>query len=130
MAATVVRPAPPLGPATPPLGALTESAVVAELTKIGHHGGGAARLHHWDGLPAEVDIVAEVDGRLYGIEAKATRTPTPRHADNLARWCELTGARGILACRTDRARPLGRGIRAAPWHFCVAGSTLPGQHEH
>ena len=104
--------------------------MVAELTKIGHHGGGAARLHHWDGLPAEVDIVAEVDGRLYGIEVKATRTPTARHADNLARWCELTGAQGILACRTDRARPLGRGIRAAPWHFCVAGSTLPGQHEH
>ena len=114
----------------PALGALTESAVVAELTKIGHHGGGAARLHHWDGLPAEVDIVAEVDGRLYGIEVKATRTPTALHADNLARWCELTGAQGILACRTDRARPLGRGIRAAPWHFCVAGSTLPGQHEH
>jgi hypothetical protein len=67
--------------------------------------------------------VADVDGRLYGIEVKATRTPTPRHADRLAAWCELTGARGILACRTDRARPLGRGIRAAPWHFCVAGPT-------
>jgi len=114
----------------PALGALTESAVVAELTKISHQGGGAARLHHWEGLSAEVDVVADVDGRLYGIEVKATRTPTARHADNLARWCELTGAQGILACRTDRARPLGRGIRAAPWHFRVAGSTLPGQHEH
>ena len=106
----------------PALGALTESAVVAELTKIIHQGGGAARLHHWEGLSAEVDIVADVDGRLYGIEVKATRTPTSRHADNLAHWCELTGATGILACRTDRARPLGRGIRAAPWNFCVAGS--------
>lgn len=52
-------------------------------------------------------------------DVKATRTPSPRHADNLARWCDLTGARGILACRTDRSRPLGRGIRAVPWHFCV-----------
>ena len=110
----------------PALGALTESAVVSELTKAIHHGGGAARLYHWEGLSAEVDIVADVDGQLYGIEVKATRTPTPRHADRLAAWCELTGARGLLACRTDRARPLGRGIRAVPWHFCVSGSTEAG----
>ena len=104
----------------PALGALVESAVVAELTKAMHHGGGAARLCHWEGLAAEVDIVVGVDGRLYGIEVKATRTPTPRHADRLAAWCKLTGARGVLACRTDRTRPLGRGIRAVPWHFSVA----------
>ena len=110
----------------PALGALTESAVVSELTKAIHHGGGAARLYHWEGLSAEVDIVADVDGQLYGIEVKATRTPTPRHADRLAAWCELTGARGLLACRTDRARPLGRGVRAVPWHFCVSGSTEAG----
>ena len=103
----------------PALGALTESAVVSELTKAIHHGGDAARLYHWEGLSAEVDIVVEVDGELYGIEVKATRTPTPRHADRLAAWCELTGGRGVLACRTRHARPLGRGIRTAPWYFCV-----------
>ena len=107
----------------PALGALAESAVVSELTKAIHHGGGAARLYHWEGLSAEVDVVADVDGRLYGIEVKATRTPTSRHADHLAAWCGLTGARGFLACRTDRARPLARGIRAVPWHFCVRGPT-------
>ena len=53
------------------------------------------------------------------LEVKATRTPTPRHADHLAAWCDLTGGRGVLACRTDRIRPLGRGIRTTPWHFCV-----------
>ena len=104
----------------PALGALVESAVVLELTKAIHHGGGAARLYHWEGLSAEVDIVVEVDGEHYGIEVKGTRTPTPRHADRLAAWCDLTGARGILACRTDRTRPIGRGIRAVPWHFSVA----------
>ncbi len=109
----------------PALGALTESAVVAELTKAIHHAGSAARLYHWEGLSAEVDIVVEADGRLYGIEVKATRTPTSRHVDHLARWCELTGARGILACRTDRTRTLGRSIRAAPWHLCVAGPERP-----
>ena len=91
----------------PALGALTESAAVAELTKISHHGGGAAGLYHWEGLPAEVDIVADVDGRLYGIEVKATRTPTARHAEHLVRWCELTGARGHPRL-PDRPRPPAR----------------------
>ena len=63
--------------------------------------------------------VVDLDGRTYGIEVKATRTPTSRHANHLAEWCGLTGARGILACRID----LGRGIRATPWHFCVRGPT-------
>ncbi len=48
----------------PALGALTESAVVSELTKAIHHGGGAARLYHWESLSAEVDIAADVDGQL------------------------------------------------------------------
>lgn len=104
----------------PAHGALAESAVVAELTKAMHNGAAAARFFHWEGLSAEVDIVADLPDGLCGIEVKATRTPTPRHADTLARWCALTGARGLLACRTDRPRTLGRGVRAVPWHFCVA----------
>ena len=111
----------------PALGPLAESAVVAELMKAGHHAGSAPGLFHWQSASTEVDVVAEVNGRLYGIEVKATRTPSPRHADNLARWCDLTGARGILACRTDRSRPLGRGIRAVPWHFCVGEEPLQRQ---
>ena len=113
----------------PALGALAESAVVSELTKAIHHGGGGARLYHWEGLSAEVDVVVDLDGRTYGIEVKATRTPTSRHADHLAEWCGLTGARGILACRIDRARSLGRGIRATPWHFCVRGPTTEAAGE-
>lgn len=102
----------------PALRALTESAVVAELHKAAHHGGSSSRLFHWQSASLEVDIVAELDGRLYGIEVKATRTPTVRHADNLARWCALTGGAGLLACRTDRVRTLNKGIRTVPWHFC------------
>ena len=86
----------------PALGALTESAVVGEPAKAIHHGAGVPRLHHSEQLSAEVDVVVELDGRLYGIELKATRTPTPRHADSRAASCELTDARGVLACRTDR----------------------------
>ena len=103
----------------PALGALAESAVVSELVKAAGHGGGRAQLFHWQDSSAEVDVVVEIDGRLYGIEVKATRTPTPRHAAHLARWCELSGARGILACRTERSHTLGHGIRAVPWHLGV-----------
>ena len=69
----------------PALGALVESAVVAELEKTLHHGRGGGRLFHWQSPSAEVDIVVEVDRQLYGIEVKATRTPSPRHADRRAR---------------------------------------------
>ena len=103
----------------PALGALAESAVVSELVKAAGQGGGRAQLFHWQDSSAEVDVVVEIGGRLYGIEVKATRTPTPRHAAHLARWCELSGARGILACRTEGSHTLGRGIRAVPWHLGV-----------
>ena len=103
----------------PALGALAESAVVSELVKAAGHGGGRAQLFHWQSPSAEVDVVAEIDDRLYGIEIKATRTPTPRHAADLARWCELSGARGILACQTERGHAIGHGIRAVPWHLSV-----------
>ena len=104
----------------PAPGALAESAVVSELVKAAGHGGSRAQLFHWQSPSAEVDLVAEIDGRLYGVEIKATRTPTPRHAAHLARWCDLSGARGILACQTERSHAIGHGIRAVPWHLGVA----------
>ena len=99
----------------PAFGALAESVVVSELVKAADHGGSRAQLFHWQSASAEIDVVAEVDGRLYGIEIKATRTPTPRYA----RWCELSGARGILACQTERSHAIGHGIRGVPWHLGV-----------
>ena len=102
----------------PALGALVESAVVAELEKILHHGRGGGRLFHWQSPSAEVDIVVEVEPAAVRYRSQGDQTPSPRHADRLARWCDLTGGRGILACRADHAHTLGRGIRAAPWHLC------------
>ena len=103
----------------PALGALAESAVVAELVKAAGQTGSRPQFFHWRSSSAEVDIVAEVDGQLYGIEVKATRTPTPRHAEHLRKWCGLAGAKGLLACQIDRSQGLGHGIRAVPWHLSV-----------
>ena len=59
----------------------------------------------------------ERGGRLFGLEVKATATPTPGHASSLAQWLELSGARGALACQVPSPRTLRSGIRAVPWHL-------------
>ena len=104
----------------PALGPLTGSAVAAELVKAAHSSGLPARYFHWQSAALEVDIVAEIGGELCGVEVKATRSPSPRHAEALARWCRLTGGVGLLACRTDRRRRLGPRVFAVPWHLCTA----------
>jgi len=104
----------------PSLGALTETAVVGEWVKAFRQRGEPATLYYWQSASgAEVDLVVEREGALYGLEAKATATPNPRHADGLARWLELAGTdtRGALACRVGRPLALRRGIRAVPWHL-------------
>jgi len=104
----------------PSFGSLFETAVISEWIKALHEAGDSTELHYWrasDGL--EVDLVLERDGLLYGIEAKSTATPTPKHAEPLARWLTLAGskARGVLACRVDAPMALRPGIRAVPWHL-------------
>jgi predicted AAA+ superfamily ATPase len=104
----------------PSLGALAETAVVGEWIKACHQTGEQPLLYYWQlSTGAEVDLIIDRGGVLYGIEVKATATPTPRHADGLARWLELTGpgARGALACRVEQPQALRPGIRAIPWHL-------------
>ncbi len=104
----------------PTAGALVENAVTSEWIKALRQRGDMSDVWFWrssDGL--EVDLVLEREGILHGIEVKATRTPTPRHADALAKWLDLAGegARGVLACAIDEPRSLRPGIRAVPWHL-------------
>ena len=104
----------------PSLGALVETAVVGEWLKACRQQGEKPNLYYWQSNTiAEVDLVIERGGALYGIEVKATATPSPNHADGLARWLALAGsqARGVLACRVDAPHALRPGIRAVPWHL-------------
>ena len=59
------------------------------------------------------------NGKLYGIEVTATKTPQPRHGEGIARWLDLVGptATGVVACDLGRPMALRRGIRAVPWHL-------------
>ena len=104
----------------PSLGALTETAVVTEWLKACRQRGERPGLYFWQSSTVgEVDLIVERGGGLYGLEVKATATPTPHHAEGLARWLRLAGpnARAALACRVDRPRSLRRAIRAVPWHL-------------
>jgi len=76
-------------------------------------------FYYWQSSAGvEVDLIIDRGGVLYGIEVKATATPTPRHAEGLARWLALAGpmARGVLACRVEQPHVLRPGIKAVPWH--------------
>jgi hypothetical protein len=104
----------------PSLGPLIETAVVAEWVKAFRGSGIEPPLSFWrasDGR--EVDLVIESGGRVHAIEVKATETPLPGHAANLAAFAALAGpsTRAVLACRVSSPSSLGRGIRAVPWHL-------------
>ena len=104
----------------PSLGALTETVVVGEWLKAYRQRGEKPALYYWQSSgEAEVDLIVERGGELYGLEIKATATPVPRHADGLVNWLELAGpsARGALACRIHRPTNLRKGVRAVPWHL-------------
>jgi len=102
----------------PALGALMETVVVAEWVKAFRSRGEQPELWFWRSSSGhEVDVVIERGGRLYGLEVKATATPTPGHAASLAQWLELSGGQGALACRVSSPYTLRPGIRAVPWHL-------------
>jgi predicted AAA+ superfamily ATPase len=102
----------------PALGPLTETVVVSEWVKAFRARGERPEMAFWRSSAGhEVDIVIERSGQLFGIEVKATATPTPGHAASLAQWLELSGGRGVLACRTPHPGTLRAGIRSVPWHL-------------
>jgi predicted AAA+ superfamily ATPase len=104
----------------PSLGALVETAVISEWVKACRQAGEPLMFYYWQASTGvEVDLIIDRGGVLYGIEVKATATPTPHHADGLARWLALAGptARAVLACRVPKPQALRPGIRAIPWHL-------------
>jgi predicted AAA+ superfamily ATPase len=102
----------------PTAGTLVETAVVSEWVKLFRQRGERPPLYYFrtsDG--DEVDLVIEYDGKVYGLEIKATATPRPEHGAQLAKWMAASGrgARGAVACRVDAPMALRPGLRAVPW---------------
>ena len=104
----------------PSLGALAETAVISEWIKAYRQAGEQPMFSYWQSsASAEVDLIIDRGGVLYGVEVKATATPTPQHASGLAHWLDLAGpnARYVLSCRVPHTHSLRPGIRAVPWHL-------------
>jgi predicted AAA+ superfamily ATPase len=106
----------------PSAGALAETAVISEWWKAFRQRGERPALFFWStGTGAEVDLLIERNGHLHAIEVKSTATPTPHHAESLARFLEIAKkkgrrtARAVLACRVEKPFTLRPGIRAVPW---------------
>ena len=101
------------------LGALLENFVVAELGRQLGWSDLSARLYHYrtaGGL--EVDAVLEArDGRVVGLEVKASATVSHREFRGLEALATDTGAkfhRGIVLYTGDKVLPFGEHLHAVP----------------
>lgn len=102
-----------------PLGPLVETFVANEIRKQLSWSAEAPTLWHFrDRNGAEVDLVLEhPDGRICGIEAKATSTPRSEHLRGLRYLADRLGDRfqfGVLLTAAPEATPFGPKLAALP----------------
>lgn len=106
----------------PAAGALVETAVAAEWVKAFRQAGELPSLYCWrSSAGLEVDPLVERNGRLYALDAKATRTPVPLQVDSLVRWLELAGG----GSRAVLARGAATPSRTASWKGRTLGGVAP-----
>jgi len=111
--------------ASPYLGSLFETMVIADILKRFYHSGEKPSLYYLrtrDGL--EVDLVIEYNGTLTLMEMKATRTPLPKHAEHLSRAARMFAARdprSILVSLYPHPLSLSEGVKAYPWDAVLGG---------
>jgi predicted AAA+ superfamily ATPase len=104
----------------PSLGAIYETAVVAELRKLVAVLPSKPILHHWraHGGP-EVDVLLERDGKLHPIEIKATARPTRADVRGIEAFRRAhPKARigpGLVLCPTPSVARLSELDTAVPW---------------
>jgi uncharacterized protein len=106
-------------PASPVAGPMLETFVVNEIAKQLTWNDVPVRLHHWrDRDGAEVDLVIEADdGRVAGIEIKASATVTAddfRHLKRFRDWLGDTFANGAVLYAGERRLSFGDRLTALP----------------
>ncbi len=102
------------------LGALWENHVVVQWLRWRDWLAPAAALWYWrDQGGDEVDLVIELDAKLYGIECKVSERPSANALKGLSKMQSLYGAatmpRGFIACTAEQPFDL------APWVTAVNG---------
>lgn len=101
-------------------GAFFEGFVVSEALKLFVNLGKKPNLFFWrshDGL--EVDLLIQMQGKIYPIEIKMTATPTLRHLEPLNKFKNIIGNDaaeiGILVCQVPKKTILADNNMALPW---------------
>jgi len=101
------------------LGTLTEAFVGAEILRcLSWQVDRYELMHFRDGNGNEVDwVIEDAQGRLVGVEVKATATPHPRDFKGLRSFAATTGARfhrGVVLHTGTTAAPMGERMWALP----------------
>ena len=104
----------------PLLGALFETAVVAEIRKHSAATATPPQLHHWrTSAGAEVDLLLERNGVFYPIEVKATSNPTRRDTTGITAFRKtyphLRIACGLVIAPTAKIHQLSENDWTIPW---------------
>ena len=106
----------------PSLGAIFETAVVAEIRKLLTVVSPKPVLHHWRlHSGSEVDLILERDGWFHPIEIKVKSRPTRGDARGLVAFRKnhphLRVAPGLVIAPTDGVHPLTEHDYAIPWNL-------------
>jgi hypothetical protein len=110
-------------PGHPLLGHLIETWVVTEMIKAVQAWHAPPGFYHYRSRGgAEVDLVLELDGRLFPIEIKATSHPSPRDTLGLRSFRNTFPneriAPGLLVCAVASPQWLSSDVLAFPW-WCL-----------
>ena len=106
----------------PMLGALFETAVMAELRKQCSLLSPKPRMHHWRSAGgAEVDIILERDGKLFPIEVKVNSRPSRKHSRGIRAFRDsyprLEIQPGMVLAPTDKILQISEDDYAVPWNI-------------
>ncbi|HUU26842.1 MAG TPA: ATP-binding protein [archaeon] len=100
-------------------GSIMETAVLMEVFKALIHRGIDPQVYFWrTSAGTEVDIIAEISGRLVPIEIKLSATPRPSMAASIRAFQQDLGekaAPGYVVHPGDITLPLGSGVTALPF---------------
>lgn len=108
----------------PMVGALFETAVVADIRKQMTPMAGKAQLHHWRAHSgAEVDVVLERDGMLYPVEVKLTTRPSRQDTLGISSLRENYPRRkiapGIVLAPVETIEQISENDYAVPWDLKI-----------
>lgn len=103
-------------------GRIVETWVVCEILKICSAWNVFPGFYHYRSVGgAEVDLVLELNGRLYPIEIKSKAHPSSKDAGGIKSFREAFPnediADGLLVCATEQPYRISEQVLALPWHM-------------